>query len=269
MHGSSRLLASRRGLVRSGPLVVVAFISAGCNAILGPSSVDDNWHSFDSGHFTLYVRPGSFAEGNQGRLGEVLDDQYGATLAALNVSYAGRISAFLYSDAADGKLDSNRSGVAYAATEALRATCTPPLDGNLFVLLQHEANHVIQRNTLGRPGTSFMNEGLPSAVLSTRFHDYGKDFLYAWTADHLSAIPPLTNLVDDEQWVGSQVAYNASASFLAYLLEQHGAGPIKELFQVSSKAFGQRIQTLYGRSLDDLDREWRAFCVAHRTSSLS
>ena len=41
----------------------------------------------------------------------------------------------------------------------------------------------------------------------------------------LPRIPPLSRLVDDEEWplVEQQVAYNASASFLAYLLESFGA----------------------------------------------
>jgi hypothetical protein len=245
--------------------LVAASLSSGCNAVLGPSNVDHNWRAFDSGHFTLYVRPASFAEANQARLGEVLDDQYVTTLSILGVTYAGRISAFLYTDAGDAALESDHSGVAYASTESLRATCVPPLDGNLFALLQHEANHVIQRNTLGRPGTSFMNEGLPSAVLSTKFHEYGKDFLYSWTASHLSAIPPLTDLVDDDKWTGGEVAYKASASFLAYLLDRGGAEPIKSIYQAPSKEFGQKVHDLYGQSLDELERAWRAFCVAHGT----
>ena len=255
-------MAARKWLVGSALVFSLSGGSA-CQARFGPSEVDSNWHTFESVHFTLYVRPNSFAENNQAQLGEVLDDQYTYTLATLGVQYAGRISAYLYRDADDAGLESNYSGVAYSRTEAMRATCPGPLNGNLYHLIQHEANHVIQRTTLGRPGTSMLNEGLPSAVASTRFHNFGKDFLYSWTATHLSAIPPIADLADDDKWNGSEVQYKASASFLAYLIDRAGAAPIRELYQVPSKDFAAKIQSLYGRSLEELERDWRAFCVAH------
>ena len=67
----------------------------------------------------------------------------------------------------------------------------PPVDATLFVLLSHEMNHVIQQNGIGRPGTSFMGEGLPSAVLSERYHSFGKTYLYSWTARNDAQIPSL------------------------------------------------------------------------------
>jgi hypothetical protein len=257
-------MTARRARPVAGGLVLAVLVSfaSGCNAMLGPTEVDKNWHTFDSAHFTLHVRPGSFAETNQVRLGEVLDDQYQWSQTVLGVTYAGRILAFLYDSGSDAGLQSDYSGVAYPSTEAMRATCVPPIDGNLFGLLQHEANHVIQKNTMGRPGTSFMNEGLAGAVKSTRFHDYGAAFLYDWTAAHLSVIPPLADLVDDEKWNGSDVAYKSSASFLAYLIERTGAGSIRSLYQVPSKDFDRRITEIAGAPLDTLDREWRAFCTA-------
>ncbi len=247
-----------------GRVVLMASVGfgAGCNAVLGPDRVDGNWRVYESAHFSLYVRPGSFAEEHHERLAEVLEDQYAVTVAALNLNYSGRITALLYSSGADARLESNYSGVAYPDTEAMRAVCVPPLDGNLFGLLSHEANHVIQQNALGRPGTAFMNEGLPSAVLSTRFHAFGTEFLYQWTATHASAIPPLVALSDDEKWDGGDTAYKASASFLAYLLGRFGSAPIKQLYQVPSPQFADRVREIYGRTLDDLERDWRDFCAA-------
>ncbi|HSW27948.1 MAG TPA: hypothetical protein VLH75_00525 [Longimicrobiales bacterium] len=237
-------------------------LSLGCDAVLGPTAGDNNWRSYDSAHFSLFVRPGSFAEANRARLAEVLDDQYATTLDRLGITYAGRISAFLYTSAADAALECQRCGMGYPATEALRATCMAPLDGNLFYLLSHEANHVIQWNAMGRPGTYFMSEGLASAVMSTRFHEVGNEFNWAWTASHASAIPPLSVLIDDSKWSGSDVAYKASASFVAYLIDLAGPEPIRQLYPVKSPDFAQRVNTLYGRSLEDLERDWRAFCAA-------
>src|SRR6266545_8301403 len=104
---------------------VSAAASVGCNRILGPTKTDSDWHVFDSVHFSLHSRPGSFAEQSAPTLGQVLDDQYDATLGQLNAQYGGRISGFLYNDASDADLESNYSGVAYPDTAAFRATATP------------------------------------------------------------------------------------------------------------------------------------------------
>ena len=63
------------------------------------------------------------------------------------------------------------------------------------------------------------------------------------------------------------VAYNASASFLAYLLDQGGPARLKQLQRVRSSEFEARFQQIYGRSLDEAERDWRAFCAAYRPPS--
>lgn len=259
---STRWLARCRRFTTAAAL---SFMSQGCHAILGPSSIDANWRVFDTPHFSFNVRPGSFAEQNVVRLGEVLEDQYEYALRTLDVRYAGRISLFLYQSAADAGMTSERSGKAYPDTEAVRAVVSPPLE-TTFGLVAHESNHVIEHNTLGPPATSFINEGLASAIISETFYPSGKSFLYPWTARNDARIPALSNLVDDDTWgdYESQLAYNASASFLAYILDRGGPQRLKQLQPVDSAAFAGRFQQIYGLSLDQAEREWRAFCAAYR-----
>jgi len=250
--------------IRSGVLIATLFIlglSAGCDGILGPNQPDRDWRSYESAHFSLFTRPGSFCEEHRVRLAEVMDDQYVTTLNKLGIAYAGRISAFLHSSAADAAMGFEYGGLGYPATEALRATCLAPLGGQLFTLLSHEANHVIQWNAMGRPGTYLMSEGLASAVMSTRFHELGRESFWAWTARHASAVPPLSVLSDDGEWGGSDLEYRASVSFVAYLIERAGPAPIRELYQVKSARFAERIEALYGRRLEDLERDWRGYCA--------
>ena len=251
---------------RPGLATIAALARAGaaCDSILGPTTPDANWNVRDTTRFTFHVRPGSFAEQNVSTLGAVLEDQYDVTLSTLGLQYSGRIYTFLYDSASDGDLPSDHSGVAYPATATLRAVCVPPLDGNLFGLLSHEANHVILRNGLGRPGTSFVNEGLASAVLSERFGAFGPSFLYAWTRINADAIPPLAELADDDKWSGfpQDVAYNASASLLAYLIETSGPDRLRQLYYARSDAFAPRFQEIYGRSLETAEAEWKAFCAS-------
>jgi hypothetical protein len=248
-----------------GVALVAALVWAGpgCHSILGPSAVDTNWRVIDTPHFAFHVRPGSFAEQNIGRLTEVLEHHYAFAIATLDIRYAGRISLFLFESAADADENSERSGTAFPDTEAARAIVSPPLE-TTFGLVAHESNHVIQHNGIGPPATSFMNEGLASAVISDRFYVGGKSFLYPWTARNDARIPPLTDLVDDDKWQNTdlQVAYNASASFLAYTLDLGGPDRLKQLQPVPSADFAARFQQIYGRSLDQAERDWRAFCAS-------
>jgi hypothetical protein len=246
-------------------VVALAWAGSGCHAILGPSEIDTNWKVIDSPHFAFHVRPGSFAEQNVATLIDVMEDQYAFALGALDIRYAGRISLFLYENAADADEKFERSGTAYISTEAVRAIVSPPLE-TTFGLIAHESNHVIQYVGVGPPATSFMNEGMASAVMSERYHAGGKSFLYPWTARNDARIPPITDLVDDGKWddVDSQVAYNASASFLVYTLEAGGPDRLKQLQTVRSSDFPARFQQLYGKTLDQAEHEWRAFCAPFR-----
>ena len=243
-------------------LVLVGALG-GCNPVLGPTPVDPNWHVIDTTHFSFNVRPGSFAEQNVARLNEVVEDQYAYTQRVLDIRYGGRISLFLYNSAADAGMMGERSGKAYPDTEAVIATAGPPLDDYLYVVLSHELNHVIEDNAIGPPATNFMREGLPSAVLSERYHSQGRTFLYSWTKANLAQIPALTNIVDDGKWhdYPEQVVYNASASFLSYLVETEGPQKLKQLQPVTSAAFDRRFKEIYGRSLSDAEAAWRAFCA--------
>ena len=250
-------------------MLVAALASAGsgCHAILGPSEIDANWKVIDSPHFAFHVRPGSFAERNVATLIEVLEDQYAFALGALDIRYAGRISLFLYDNAADAgePPGHERSGTAYTSTEAARAIVSPPLE-TTFGLVAHESNHVILHNGVGPPATSFMNEGMASAVMSERYHAGGKSFLYPWTARNDASIPPIADLVDDRKWddVVTQIAYNASASFLVYTLDAGGNDRLKQLVSVRSSDFAARFQQIYGKPLAQAEREWRDFCASFR-----
>jgi hypothetical protein len=241
--------------------LAATLVLGACNPVFGPSKTDTNWRVHESGRFSLHVRPGSFAEANAAALGEALDHQYEATLAALDAQFDRRVIGFLFNSAQDADLESEYSGVAYPETLAFRATCTPPLNANLHSLLGHEANHVIIMGALGRAGTRMMNEGLPSAVLTERYSP-GRGYYYGWTREHRSEIPSLARLSDDGQWedIPSHVAYSAGASFLAWLLEVRGPAQLRAVYYAKSSEFDARFATVYGRSLSEAEADWLAFC---------
>lgn len=239
---------------------------AGCNAIYGPTPTDANWRIRSMGHFTFYVRPGSFAEQNLTPIAEVLNDQFSTTVARLGLRYQGHITMFLHNSGADAGFGEDiaggdHSGVAYPATETVKTVCVPPIDGGLFSLLSHEANHVIIGNGLGRPGTTFINEGLPNAVLSERFHTLNPTYYYRWTAERRSQLPRLSELIDDEKWKSypQPTSYSVSASFLAFAIQTYGLAPLKAVYYASSSDFAGVFKTAYGKPLDQVEAEWLEF----------
>lgn len=255
------MAAERRLVHLLSPLLLLVLSS--CNQVLGPTRPDTNWRVHQTTHFALHARPGSFADENAARLGEILDEHYDRTRTVLGLAYDGRISAFLYDgwDDANPDMPSSRSGVGYPETEAVEVVCVPPLDGNLAGLLTHEANHVIMGRGIGRAGTSMMNEGMASAIMSPAHYPVLATAVHGWAREHRSELLSIAALSDDSRWEDfpEQFSYKSGASFALFLLERYGAASIRELYTVPSSAFGRRVNEIYGRSLEQLEADWHEF----------
>lgn len=250
-----------RDSIRIGTALTICLALTGCEQLYGPTSPSRDWAAHESARFVLYARPGSFADSNAAALAEVLEDQYSHAVAALQIPPGARISMFLYNSGSelDPPLPSARAGVAFPETNAVHAVAFAPLDNDLRALLTHEANHVIVANGLGRAGTSFMNEGLASALVSERFGEIGPTLLRRWVRNNRARVPPLADLIDDAKWSSNSMdGYRASASFLAFLLERYGANRLKLIYHARSAEFASRVRDTYGRSLAELEAEWLA-----------
>jgi hypothetical protein len=150
-------------------IFLAALLAGSCQSVLGPTDIEGDWTAPASEHFTLHVRPESFAEQSIATITAWLEDQYAVTNARLELAYAGRVTGLLYPSAAEAGRTFDRSGTGYPETESFKAVCTAPLDDSLFHLLAHEANHVILWVGLGRGGTTLMRDGLPSASSRSGF----------------------------------------------------------------------------------------------------
>ena len=90
----------RRHLARAALAALLA-TAGGCNTVLGPAPLEENWRMHPGPRVTFFVRPDSFAEQNVARLSEVIEDQYSFTVRALGLSYAGHVSAYAYNSGAE------------------------------------------------------------------------------------------------------------------------------------------------------------------------
>ena len=243
---------------RAAALVLLVTTLPACEAVYGPTSPSAEWVTHESPRFVMYARPGSFCEANVAALADALELQYAHAVRLLDINMGGRISVFLYNSGAelDPPLYSTRSGVAFPETNAAHLTCVPPLDAALQGLAAHEANHVIIQNGLGRPGTSFMNEGLATALVSPSFGNTGPVYADFWVRTNRSRVVPAATFIDDARWDGTQDSYNSSASFLSYLLGRYGPARLKQLYHTRSADMARRIAEVYGKPLDALEAEW-------------
>lgn len=239
-------------------IVTSALAAGGCEAVYSPTSPSADWVSHDSARFTLYARPGGFCASQMTSLAGVLENQYTHATALLGIAVGGRISMFLYNNGSEinPPLGGPRAGVAFPETNAAHVTCTPPNDGGLWSLLSHEANHVIMQNGLGRAGTSFMNEGLASALVMEQGGLMGPSFHRMWARDNRARLRRIADVADDSRWNTSNDEYNTSAAFLGYLLDRYGAGPLKQIYHATSADMAARMQAAYGKSMDALEAEW-------------
>ena len=243
-------------------VLAALLLFGGCETVYGPTSPSAavEWAVFESSRYSLNVRPGSFCESRAAALAETLEEQYLHTTGALQIEGGGRITMFLYNTGGelDPPLPSARAGVAFPETNAVHAVCFAPLDDDLRTLLTHEANHVIIQNGLGQAGTSFMNEGLATALVSERFGDIGPASLHRWVRNNSGRVVPVADLVDDAKWnSNSNDGYRSSASFLAFLLERYGAERLKLVYHARSSQLPGRIQAVYGVPLETLETDWR------------
>lgn len=250
------------GVDRRAVVLLAVLAAAGCEMIYAPTAPSTDWVvAFESPRFTLYARPASFAAGSAAAFADVLEDQYTYTVTKLAIPHGGRISMFLYNhgNELEPPLPNARAGVAFPETNAVHAVAFSPHDNDLNSLLTHEANHVIVANGLGRAGTSFMNEGLASALTSERYGEFGPTALHRWVRNNRSRVIRIATLSDDSQWSSnSNDGYRSSASFLAFLLDRYGAERLKQIYHARSDDIAGRMQAVYGKTMEALEAEWLA-----------
>ena len=242
-------------------IVIAALLVSACDVAYGPTSPTAEWSTHESARFTVHAKPGSFADANAAAMIEILDDQYAATSQQFGFPDGQHVWVFLYNRGSEltPPLPEARAGVAFPDTNALHAVAAAPLDDDLRTLLAHELNHVVLNNGLGRAGTSFMNEGLASAVISEHFAPIGRTALLEWARSHRARVRKVSDLIDDSKWdSNSYDGYQTSASFLAFLIDRYGVAALRRVYYARSSEFAARVAEIYGKPLEALEAEWLA-----------
>ena len=82
-------------------IALLPLLAGACQSVLGPTEIEGEWQAYTSAHFSLHVRPGTFAEQSIPTITEWLEDQYAVSNARLALTYSGRVTGLLYPAAED------------------------------------------------------------------------------------------------------------------------------------------------------------------------
>jgi hypothetical protein len=100
---------------------------------------------------------------------------------------------------------------------------------------------------------------LCSAVISENHAEIGRTFLHRWAAANQLRLLPLADRIDDSKWDSySNLGYQTSAAFLAYLIDQYGIAKLMQIYYAHSNDFTRRAQEVYGKPIEQLQADWLA-----------
>jgi hypothetical protein len=214
--------------------------------------------------FTLHYQPGTYPD-------KYLDEVIHRVEQALT-NVEARLQVHL-----QGTFDVYAAGTLFVGNDAHLRGQSRSRDRRLFFLadgtgtpaendyvVTHELTHLVAWNTWGAPSSTMLSEGLATydgkpELEAGGFIPYDQLCLAIVTAGQL---PPLAAMDRDASYFQGHIEdrfnYFGSACFIDYLIKTYGLGSMTSLYHSSD------YLALYGKSLGDLDQEWRASLEARK-----
>ena len=201
---------------------------------------------------------------------DVARDALGAIDAALRPPQIGTIDTFVYPSQTDlasaMQLGGHRwaGGVAYHELGVI-LIAAPPNSGGVPAMQQgipHELTHMALFRLLGSQGYAFLptwlNEGLATYFETRPDPEYAEAIQTAQDDNDLISLTELCAPFPEDP-LRAQLAYAQSGSLVNYLRQEYGWTAIRELLwaYADGQACSTATETVVGRDLTQLDREWR------------
>jgi hypothetical protein len=248
-----------------GPIFVVLILTAASLAAPGRSNVsidpvlrqyldrpDFNWKSKQTAHFQLFFEADSEARRYQGVLRRNAESDRVHVLNLIGAkAYEPTIYAFFLDTGAQMKelVGVEVNGRSRPVQHTVFSVITPDR-----LHLTHELCHEIVSNLWGA-AEPWIEEGLAT------YADEGDNTYYdSWILLKSNSLIPLDRLVDPE-WTSTMdspdVTYTELGGFIKFLHDRYGVERVKEVWQAGS----QSIPEVFGKSLADLESEWRESLV--------
>ncbi|MFN3762869.1 MAG: hypothetical protein ACK4WK_06690, partial [Anaerolineae bacterium] len=212
-----------------------------------------------TGRFTLHYTPGTEAAAHAGEVAEMVDRALAHIERTLTVHLDGGFDVYLAGSlfAPPDQALRGRSFSARRQLFVLYDGTGNPADRQYIVT--HELTHLVAWNTLGRPSSALLSEGL--AVYLGMTHIAGSAHLppeaFCTAYDQAGQLPRVSTALRFEGHIYDLPNYYAAGCFARYLVETYGVEKWKALYPTGD------YSGIYGRSLADLEREWTDHLRAH------
>jgi hypothetical protein len=227
-----------------------------------PPPLDFQWVVSDTRHFQFHFMPDTAAERDLSELADLAEAALDEIRVALEVPFDDQMSVYLVPRVFW------QGGAAYRDKIQLISY----LDRNYtsvetWSYFTHEGTHALAQDLLqpkenGGGPDGVLVEGL--AVWASDGH-YRREPIDAWAAlvADSDGYVPLADLRSGPFYeFQHETSYLEGASFVKFLIERYGMDRFKQLYgQATSEADHDEalVQQLYGKSYDDLEREWLAY----------
>ena len=129
----------------------------------------------------------------------------------------------------------------------------------LTQVLDHEIAHIVLGRAFGdRPVPRWLQEGVAQLVAGEHTHRSIDTLSQGVLGDSLLSLHELTHRFPKDP-NRAHLAYAQSADFIIFLQQNYGSNTLKRLiaFMIQNHSFRDSIRNVTGKSIDDLDLEWR------------
>jgi len=207
--------------------------------------------SFATEHFDVRYRPGSRAGATADRDAARAELDLRDICAKLEFTPTGRFTMYIYDDAAELQVITGMSGV--GAFSSGRVTHVPKGDDQTRY---HEIAHLVTAR-LPKPGKEARNMFFPEGMANALLRFVHGVHVHATAKFHRTrkTLPPLADLMQGDFYAWQRAhpkvsAYDIAGSFLLFLLETYGAGPLKLYYG------GTSAKRAFGKSEKQLEAAW-------------
>jgi len=246
-------------------LSIMFLMLTSCSIIpgIGQFYPGDNWELEKTEHFDIYYRANSYAEENLDDIIRVQEEAYQYIIEQLNVQFNDTISIYIYPTPEDAGWD-HIQGLAYNRQKVVLGVYSEKGKSiGVKGASAHEITHVIAWNVIGKPGTTFLNEGL-AVTMDGVWHAVSDPItdLHQWTKKFMDEdkLPTIIEMVSSWNSFDTLITYPVSGSFVSYLVDEYGMEKFKEmLIEANKYNFNTKCLEIYNRELNKLELDWKVY----------
>lgn len=204
--------------------------------------------------FSLHTRPGSFPSVDPNAVADLLLRGVNHIENLLQAPMSGSFDIYV-AGSLFAHPDTHLRGISYSTSRRLfiiQDGTGSAADQQYFST--HEISHLIARNTLGKPASDLLNEGLAVYSGMSQVSGQGLLSLQVFCRAYLlmGELPQVSSSLSYSGHIYDLENYYAAGGFVGWLIETYGISSFSSVYPVGNYA------AVYGKRLSDLEQDWRA-----------